>query len=78
MKWVEIEMSKKFREYAVKNITTKIEAVKVVKELLKNESIHRPKKIKINELSIGDLKYKTSKIKELYINSVSGIFKIGY
>ena len=78
MKYIEIEMSNIFRKHVIDNVLKEIQSIKVIKELLLNENIHKPQNTKLKELSISDLKYKTSKIKELKMNIAKGIFIIGY
>lgn len=66
MKKVEITMSKKFYDYALKNINgiQNIKAQRVVSELLKNKDIKKPYNQGIKNTCIADLKYKGYNIKQ--------------
>lgn len=69
---IEILMSSNFRDYAIKNCTKEIKANKIIKELLKNEEIRKPKDLNINFCSIADLKYKNKNIIGASMNIVEG------
>lgn len=72
MKKIEILMSNKFRDYAIKNCTKTITAHKIITELLKNKNISKPKNLKVEFCSIADLKYKGKNIVGASMSIISG------
>lgn len=73
---IKVNMSNNFKDYAIANVLNGIKAIDVIRELTKNKDIKRPKKLKLKETSIADLKYKNKNFKECSINIFEGYFKI--
>ena len=69
---IEFNMSKKFQDYCIANVLGKIEAHKIVTELLKNEGISKPSNLKVRYCGIGDLKYNGQNITGAKMNIAGG------
>ena len=73
MKKIEFDLTKKFMDYMCNN-SGKINAHKVVTELLKKDGISKPKDLKVQFCSIADLKYKGHEIIGASMSSLASMY----
>lgn len=73
MKKIEFELTRKFMDYMCNN-DGRINAHKVVTELLKKDGISKPQDLKVQFCSIADLKYQGHEIVGASISSLNSMY----
>lgn len=73
MKKIEFDLTKKFMDYMCNN-GGKINAHKVVTELLKKDGISKPQDLKVQFCSIADLEYKGHEIVGASMSSLCSMY----